>query len=206
MHPMDLSDHEAVQQGIAELLEAHGPPDVVVNNAGAGRWRSVQETEPAEAVSMMGAPYFAAFFVTTSLLPAMRERGSGWFLQVNSPACLMTFPGATGYSASRAALRAFSQGLAAELKGTGLGSTHLIAGEVSSEYFQTNEGSHDRLPGLARIYRVSPPEEVAEWICDAVQGERRTVVKPFLLWLTYIWFDMTPWTTRALVGLTAWRE
>ncbi|MFT7520937.1 MAG: short-subunit dehydrogenase [Kiritimatiellia bacterium] len=206
VHVMDLSDGDAVKHAVDVLLDAHGPPDIVINNAGAGRWLTVEETSPSEAVSMMGAPYFAAFFLSSYLIPAMRERGSGWFLQVNSPACLVTFPGATGYSASRAALRAFSHGLDRELRGTGIGVTHLIAGETSSNYFESNPNSHERIPGLAKMYPLSTPETVAKSICDAIERERRHVVMPWLLRVTCAIYEITPWMIRTPIWATAWRS
>ena len=206
VHPIDLSDGHAVVAGAQAITHAHGTPDVIINNAGAGAWKAVEETGIDEIVSMMGAPYFAAFFVTRAFLPDMIHRGSGHLVTVNSPACLMSFPGAAGYSATRTALRAWHEALSQELRGTGLGTTHLIAGEVSSAYFDHNPDSHERLPAIARVYRVLPPEEVATRMLDGVQRGRKQVVIPFLMWLTWLAYELMPWLVRPIVWATAWRR
>ncbi len=57
--PADLSDPDAVDRVAAEVVERAGTPDIVVNNAGAGRWLHVLETDPDELLSMTAVPYFA---------------------------------------------------------------------------------------------------------------------------------------------------
>ena len=72
-----------------------GLPDIVFNNAGVGKWLCAQETDPADVVSMMASPYFAAFFVTRAFLPDMLKRNSGYIINVTSPASRLVWPGAT---------------------------------------------------------------------------------------------------------------
>jgi short-subunit dehydrogenase len=103
----------------------------LTNNAGAGRWLALEETDPNEAISMMSVPYFAAFFVTKAFIEDMVRRGSGQIGNVNSPMAYLTIPGATRYTASRRALRGFNDALRADLRGTGVRVTHLVFGPVS---------------------------------------------------------------------------
>lgn len=205
-YPVDLADPDAVLDVASRIAVEHATPDLVVNNAGAGRWLAVEETPPGEVLAMTGAPYLAAFYVTRAFLPGMIARGSGRIVQVNSPACLIGFPGAAGYAASRAALRSFDESLGHELRGTGVGVTHLIAGETSSAYFENNPGSHERLPAIARWFRVVTPERVAATIARAVEADRRHTSLPgeltAVLWLHAV----APWLVRALVLATAWRR
>jgi NAD(P)-dependent dehydrogenase (short-subunit alcohol dehydrogenase family) len=48
-----------------------GIPDVLVNNAGAGRWLPIVDTSAADAAEMMADPFFAAFNLTREFLPAI---------------------------------------------------------------------------------------------------------------------------------------
>src|SRR5512133_3252669 len=104
-YPVDLTDPVAVEDAKAAVERAMGVPDVLVNNAGAGRWLFVEETSPAEAVQMMAVPYFAAFFATRAFLPGMISRGSGHVVNVTSVAAYAPWPGAAGYTAARWAMR-----------------------------------------------------------------------------------------------------
>jgi short-subunit dehydrogenase len=86
-----------------------GEPDILINNAGAGRWLAVMETSPEEARNMMELPCLAAFHVTRALLPAMVARRSGHIVNVTSPASFIAWPNAAGYIAARHALKGFSE-------------------------------------------------------------------------------------------------
>ena len=85
-YDVDLTDYEAVERAAEKVSREVGVPDVIVNNAGAGRYLSIDKTNPREAVQMMTAPYFAAFFVTRAFLDGMLKRASGCIVNITSPA------------------------------------------------------------------------------------------------------------------------
>jgi NADP-dependent 3-hydroxy acid dehydrogenase YdfG len=179
--PVDLADADAVAAACQRVEQELGSPDVLVNNAGAGRWLFAEETPPAEAVQMMAAPYFAAFFTTRAFLPGMLARRSGRLAFVTSPAAYAPWPGATGYAAARWAIRGLAEALRADLHGTGVGVTLFTAGKVSSPYFAHNPGTEERMPGIARLYRTLTPEEAAAALVRAVERRSGEVVVPGLL-------------------------
>src|SRR5262249_58177231 len=57
-YSVDLTDADAVAAVAKQITEELGTPDIIINNAGAGRWLFVDETSPAEAVQMMTVPPF----------------------------------------------------------------------------------------------------------------------------------------------------
>ena len=103
---VDCADREAVAALAPQITADVGTPDAVVNNAGSGRWLFFDETEPEELEEMMGAPFFAAMYVTRAFLPAMIARGSGLIVSINAPIAYVPWQSATGYGLSRWALRA----------------------------------------------------------------------------------------------------
>ena len=175
---VDLTDCDAVARVARELKRAVGVPDVLVNNAGAGRWRFIEETEPDEAVAIMAMPYFAAFYLTRALLPDMLARGRGHLVNVTSPAAKIGWPGATAYAASRWAMRGFNEALRADLFGTEIRVTLFLCGKVASPYFANNPGSEERIPALARWVRTLTPDEAARALVDGVEKNRREVITP----------------------------
>ena len=205
-YAVDLTDHAAVERVAGEITATFGPPDVVVNNAGIGRWLFVEETAPAEAVAMMGAPYFAAFFVTRAFLPAMLERRSGQIVNINSPAALVAWPGSAAYTAARAALRGFTEALRADLAGTGVKVTSVIAGKVSSTYWQHNPGAEERAPWIARAIPTLSPEQVGAATVRAVERDAREIVIPGMLKLFYQVNRVAPGLVRWLVVATGARR
>jgi short-subunit dehydrogenase len=176
--PADLSDVADVGRLARELLAGPGAPDVLVNNAGAGRWRAIDETEPGEAREAMALPYLAAYELTRELVPPMIARGSGHVLNMTSAAGFVTIPGANAYGVARWAMRAFSYQLAADLRGTGVGVTLLAPSEVDSPYFDHNPGSRERIPRIARLIGKMSEADVAAAAVDAIERERRERVEP----------------------------
>lgn len=82
----DLARPEDVSRMADQVRHEAGVPDVLINNAGAGRWLSVLETTPQEARSMIELPYLAAFYTTRAFLPAMMARRSGHIVKCG-PRC-----------------------------------------------------------------------------------------------------------------------
>ncbi|MCB9762183.1 MAG: SDR family NAD(P)-dependent oxidoreductase [Alphaproteobacteria bacterium] len=204
--PADVGDPDAVAAMAAQVTADLGVPDLLVNNAGVGRWLSVEETDPDEAVAMMRVPYFAAFFVTRAFIEGMVARGSGRVVNVNSPAGFTPIPGAAGYSAARAALRTFSRCLDAELRGSGVGVTHFTPGKVSTPYFSNNPGAEERIPGIAAIIPTLSPDEVAARLIAAVDADRRHATVPWMAAAIEALNSVAPWLVSALVRSSSWRR
>ena len=89
---VDAANGDAVLAMAERLRADFGVPDVIINNAGAGVWKYIEDTKPAEAITMMNAPYFAAFNVTHAFMSDMLSRRSGVLIHVNSPVAEMVWP------------------------------------------------------------------------------------------------------------------
>ncbi len=205
-YPLDLADAGQVKRGAQEILEAHGIPDVLINNAGAGRFLFLEETSPEEAVRMMASPYFGAVYLTQSFLPGMLERDSGRIVNLTSPAAFVPWPGATAYTAARWAMRGLTEALRADLRGTGVGVTLVCPVEVSSGYWEHNSGSRQRIPGITRLYSSLSPEQVAQGIVSGLEKDRSEVFLPFLFRLTLKLYPFFPGLLHWLVWKTGWKR
>lgn len=199
----DLSDDAGIGRLAERLLAGDGPPDVLVNNAGAGIWRATWETEAGYADEAVRVPYLAAYELTRRLMPAMIERGSGWILNMTSIAGFVTVPGATAYVVARWAMRAFSYQLEAELRGSGVGVTLLVPFEVDSPYFANNPGSRERIPRIAHLAGTMTPADVGRGAADSIEREYRERILPWRgRWL----YRLTPAPVmRRLLAATGWK-
>lgn len=177
-YPVDLCDLQATAEVCQQIVQREGIPDVLFNNAGLGRWRYVEETDIEEAAQMMHVPYTAAFQLTRAFLPGMQSRQSGLILNITSPAGVMAWEGATAYVSARWAMRGFSKALQADLRGSGVKCTLLMPGKVSSEYFKSNPGSEERVPGISKLYKTLTPEEVAEAVLHCIQTQPKELILP----------------------------
>ncbi len=202
----DAGDGDAVLEMAARIQHDYGAPGVIINSAGAGQWKWIEETTPAEAEAMMRAPYHAAFNMTHAFMPGMLKERRGLIVHVNSPVALMPWPGATGYAATRWALRGLHESLDVGLKGTGIRSCHVVFGHVESPYFDHNPGALARMPRISKTIRTLTPEECATILADVLKRPRREVIHPFMLRL-YAWNHVLfPWSTRWLVRRTGARR
>lgn len=203
VYEVDCGDREAVDRAAQQITDEIGTPDVIVNNAGAGRFLYLDETPHEEFQQMMAAPFFAAVYVTRAFLAAMVERDSGVIVNINSPVAFVAWPGATGYAAARWALRGLNDALRTDLQGTGLKVCHVLPARVASPYLENNPGAAEGIPTIARITRLLTPEDVATVIVRTIERERRLVFAPFMLRLIMFQARFFPGFTEWLAVKTA---
>lgn len=206
VHAVDLTEADAVARVARRITADFGTPDVVINNAGSGQWKFVEETSPDEAVQMMAAPYFAAFFVTQAFLPGMLARNSGHIVNVSSVASRFVWPGATAYTAARWAIRGFTEALRADLARTRIGVTLFEGGLVASDYWTTNPGSRERVPGVGRLIPPIRPEDAARAIVRGIERNRKLVVVPFLMRVIHFQHALFPGVVQWLMTHTGYRR
>ncbi len=179
-YTVDLSQAADVTAIAERIREEQGVPDIIVNNAGAGRWLPLVRTSLEEARQMIEVPYLAAFYVTRMFLPEMIARGSGQIACVTSPASRMVWPNACGYIAARHALKGFAEALRTEMKGTGIGVTLVTLGTVASPYWEHNPGSRENVPrAIPLLMPDLTTAEAAETIVTAIETQKARVVRPW---------------------------
>ena len=178
-YAVDLSDAEAVTRVAAAIRTDLGVPDILINNAGLGRWLYIKDTLPAEAMQMIASPYLAAFYPTRAFLPAMLDRGSGHVACVTSVGSYMVWPGAGAYIAARFALRGFTEALRAEVRGTGIGVTLVVLGKVASPYWAHNPGSEEHVPRALPVFMPTlSTEQAATTILRGIERNMHRVIRP----------------------------
>jgi uncharacterized protein len=203
-HPVDLRDDAAVAACVEDIRRGAGAPDILINNAGTGQFRFVEETPVAAAREMIDVPYLAAFRMTRAFLPDMIARRCGHIVNVTSAAAYRVFPGATAYQAACYAVRGFTEALRADLHGLGIGVTLLAAGTSTTPGYAHYPGVEERVPRISRLVPLLTPERIAAAILRAVERDRRRVIHPATQRL-FLWLDhWLPWLTEALVVRTGW--
>jgi short-subunit dehydrogenase len=202
--PIDLSDAEALSRTAAAIVTEKGIPDILINNAGAGRWLTVPETNAAEVEQMMAAPYFAAFNLTRAFLPFMLKRGSGHIVNVTSVASRLVWPGAAAYTAARWAVNGFNNALRTELRGSGVSVTLAVFGGVNSPYWTHNPGSKERLPKINSLIPILTAEQTANFIVRGIERNAREVIRPGMFRAVFLLNALFPRTTEMFMH-AGWR-
>jgi len=189
----DVSDR-AQRLALVESLNA-GPTVVgLVNNAGFGTFGHVASADADREREMVAVNIEAVHDLTIRLLPGMVERGEGAILNTGSTAGAQPLPNMATYAASKAFVIAFSEGLSAELAGTGVSCTVLCPGPVKTEFADVagSAGLEDSMPSIA----VVGASEVARQAVEGMLKGTRTVTPGFANRLTAIAARIAP---RSLV-------
>ncbi|MFD4293214.1 SDR family oxidoreductase [Rhodococcus sp. NPDC058505] len=157
---LDVTDTESFQGFLAEVTEAWGPLDVLVNNAGV-MWVGAFDTEPEAATDRMLAVNLHGVIRGVRLVaPGMRARGSGHIVTVASAASRLAPPGESTYAATKHGVLGYLTGVREELRGSGVQVSVIMPGVVDTELaVGTDSGATARLhPGdvaaaVARVLR-----------------------------------------------------
>ncbi|KYR00174.1 methionine aminopeptidase 2 [Tieghemostelium lacteum] len=155
--------------------------DILINCAGAGQWKFIENTSFNDCLDMMSLPYFATFHITRLLLPKMIMNQNGLVVIVNSPVSYQTWPGCAGYAGSRFALRGFTECLRMELAGTGVGVLEVIPGETNSNYFTANGIGEGQFPRLSILLPKLSPDLIASHLVNAIKYNKTKIIVPILL-------------------------
>ncbi|MEE4011822.1 SDR family oxidoreductase [Roseibium sp. FZY0029] len=132
--PLDVTDRTS----IAEAVAAAGPVDVLVNNAGVG-WLSPFEATSEDVVRrIFDTNTFGTFEMIRAVLPQMREKGEGVIINVSSSVTLKSLPLLPVYTASKAAVNAYTDCLALELAPLGIRVQLVLPGRAPSTSFGSN--------------------------------------------------------------------
>ncbi len=205
-YAVDCTDWQAVKEVAQRVKSELGIPDIIVNNAGGGVWRFIEETSSAQAVEMMAAPYFAAFNVTLAFISDMLVLDRGHIVNVNSPASRFPWPGAVAYTAARWAQRGLSEALRADFHGTGIRVTHFVAGMTETPYWENNPGSRERLPKIAKLVPVLTADQAAAALVKGIERNKREVVTPFMMKVVYIQHALAPRLVEWLMRATGYKR
>lgn len=171
-HVVDVGDRDAVAALPDAVVAAHGQVDGVVNVAGIiQRFAKVVDLTHAEIERVMTVNFWGVVNVSTAFLPHLLARPAASLVNVSSMGGLAPVPGQSAYGASKAAVKLFTEGLYAELRGTSVAVTVVFPGGVGTD-IATNSGAS--IPGQEEraaemAGSLTTPAAAAAQIVDAVR-------------------------------------
>ncbi len=130
----DVREEQAVRDAIDGAVDQLGNIDVLINNAGRGRYAPFEELGAEEWDHVMAVNVTGVATVTRNVLPHMREAANGHIINVGSIRSTETAATCSAYAASKFALDALTKTLRMELDGTGIVVSQICPGGVLTEF------------------------------------------------------------------------
>jgi short-subunit dehydrogenase len=171
---LDIANNEDIEKMAADYISKYGAPDILINAAGIGIIRPVEQLTLADFTHSIQANLVSVFTLIKSLLPAMKEVKKG--LIINIPGVLGKVPmaGAAAYSASKYGLVGMMHSIREEVKRTDIRITNLVLGGVDSPFW-------DNIDLRVQKEKMIRPEEAARAIWFLCQQPVSGVVSEMVL-------------------------
>jgi 3-oxoacyl-[acyl-carrier protein] reductase len=163
----DVRDRASVDAALAAIAQRFGGLDVLVNNAGVGMHGPVAELSDEAWHRVIGTNLTGAFHCCRAAIPHLRRRGGGWIINISSLASTSPFAGGAVYSASKAALNAFSDALMQELRHENIRVSCVLPGSVAT-------GFSGRSAASDSDWRLQP-HDIAQVVVDLLDFAGRSL-------------------------------
>jgi 3-oxoacyl-[acyl-carrier protein] reductase len=160
----DVRDAGQCAALVGEAVDAFGGLDVLVNNAGVGVFRPVEELTVEEWDRVVGTNLSGVFYCSRAAIPHLKRRGGGWILNIGSLAGKNAFPGGAAYNASKFGLVGFTEALMQEVRHDGIRVSSIMPGSVSTAGFGSGEGD----------WKIQP-QDLGQLVLDVLGTPARTL-------------------------------
>lgn len=164
----DITRAEDREQVVSTLIQRWGGIDLLINLAGVLDFTRFDEQDPGLLHRLLQVNVEAPLQLARAVLPSMLEQGQGRIVNVGSMFGSIGFPCFAAYSASKFALRGFSQALRRELAGTGVGVTYVSPRAVKTRF---NPPVVHRMAEMGMMH-MDEPDWVAQKIVNAIIKEK----------------------------------
>lgn len=176
----DISDRRQLPELLDRALQRFGKIDVLVNNAGVGMIANVDQMDPVQFQQLFLLNVYAPIFLVQAVLPQMKFRREGQIINISSVVGHVALPGMAAYSASKFALRAFTDALRLELKPYNIHVMGVYPGRVKTPFARNAFRPEGARHFVSRRGAISA-ESCARAIVKASQNDRREIVVPWVL-------------------------
>jgi len=174
----DVADIESVNKAVEQGLTQFGSIDILINNAGIGKFGKFLELTPDEFEHIIKVNLFGTYYATRAVLPGMIERQTGDIINISSTAGLKGGAVTSAYSASKFAVMGLTESLMQEVRKHNIRVTALTPSTVATDMakdLNLTDGNPDK---------VMQAEDFAELIIAQLKLNRRVFIKESSIWST----------------------
>ena len=194
----DLIPVDAAQKLFEAITERNIEVDILVNNAGMMQVEKLSESDPQQLNNLLQLNIQSLVNMTQQFVKPMMSRGKGKIVNVGSIASFMPTPNFAAYGASKAFVLSFSEGIAEELRGTGVTVTCVCPGMTETKMLSHAQGIEKYIPSFLK---ADPLELAAQAYKASINGDvvflDKIANKLVVQWATHY----PRWLVRGVNGL-----
>jgi len=193
----DVGNTEMVNRMVSQTIDAYGKIDLLLNNAGFARQMWLEDMDPDQDISLqVQVNILGVFHTTQAVLPHMIERRRGHIINMSSMAGFVAPPTYSIYSATKYAVRGFSEALRREVGVWGIKVSGIYPASVATE-FTDHMGADFKSDFLyPKAFRLSAAA-VAREVYRVARSPRREVILPRMM-------HFSKWLNILMPGLIDW--
>ncbi len=166
--PCDVRREDQVAALFADADRAFGGVDVLVNNAGVGFFKNLEEMTLEDWNTILETNLTGVFLCSRAAIPRMRKRGGGYIFNISSLAGKNAFPTATAYNASKFGLNGLSEALMQEVRHDGIKVSYVMPGSVSTHF-------NGKTPGRPGDDWKLQSQDIARVVVDLLNHDSRSL-------------------------------
>lgn len=164
----DVRNERDVERILNEAETAFRPLDILINNAGVGKFgQTVEEMSPADFRLIVETNLFGVFYACHHAIPLMKKHGGGYIINISSLAGQNAHPRMAAYNASKFALNGFSESLMQEVRHDNIKVSYICPGSVNTE-FGGDEVSTEKM------WQIQP-DDIAQVIAELISMDQRAL-------------------------------
>ncbi len=173
----DVRSYEEVEKAVAAIVEASGPPDILINSAGITHPGYFEKLPLSVFRDIMETNYFGTLHAVKAVLPHMMAKGGGHIVNVSSVAGFIGVFGYTAYGASKFAVRGFSEALRSELKPHNIGVSVLLPPDTETpQLWEENKIKPYETKVLSGNVKPMSPERVAQELLEGIRRGKFLII------------------------------
>lgn len=176
--PADVSSIDSVNKAAEDVFESFGEIDILINNAGIGKFGNFMDMEPHAWEQIININLMGVYYVTRAFLPGMIERKYGDIINVSSTAGLNGNALTSAYSASKFGVLGLTDSLMREVRKHNIRVSAFIPSTVATDMaldLNLTDGNPEK---------VMQPEDIAEILISQLKLNRRVMVVNSSVWST----------------------
>ncbi|MEE1897166.1 3-ketoacyl-ACP reductase [Flavobacterium rakeshii] len=174
----DIADIDSVNQAVNTVLGEFKTIDILINNAGIGKFGKFLDLAPQDFENIIKVNLFGIYYATRAVLPGMIEQQGGDIINISSTAGLKGAAITSAYSASKFAVMGLTESLMQEVRKHNIRVTALTPSTVATD-MAINLNLTDGNPE-----KVMQAEDIAEVIVAQLKLNRRVFIKESGIWST----------------------